>query len=302
MIYEYKLTVAVLTMNRSEQLREAIDSCLDCKLPEKTEFVIIDNASTDNTESVVLELMAKTEYDVVYSRQEKNLGVGGGRAVAFDRARGEYVYFLDDDAIISENCRDTFFSDTVSYLDGHPRVASLTTHIHDEIFGDERMDVMTDIPCEGKLMAFFFLGGSHFLRHSCFTSPLCLNVIYGAEEYLPSIRAIDNGFFNVYDPEISIIHKPRINKWSGNSETSFDVKARAIAVPYATKRLLYPKILAPILWLGYRRRISRHIASSPSAKATAKTIVAEILKNNKQKKIKFSTVTGMYKHFGSTVF
>ena len=50
-----KLSIAVVTMNRSIQLIEALDSCLTCNLPNDTEFVIIDNASTDDTEQKVKE-------------------------------------------------------------------------------------------------------------------------------------------------------------------------------------------------------------------------------------------------------
>ena len=46
---KYKLTIAVLTMNRCQQLIEALDSCLACRLPESTEFVVLDNGSEDDT-------------------------------------------------------------------------------------------------------------------------------------------------------------------------------------------------------------------------------------------------------------
>ena len=49
----YKLSIGVVTMNRAAQLKEALESCLACQLPAKTEFIIIDNASTDNTEEIV---------------------------------------------------------------------------------------------------------------------------------------------------------------------------------------------------------------------------------------------------------
>ena len=47
-----KLTIAIITMNRAQQLKEAIESCFQSQLPQETEFVIIDNASTDDTQTV----------------------------------------------------------------------------------------------------------------------------------------------------------------------------------------------------------------------------------------------------------
>lgn len=47
------LSIAVITMNREKQLYEALDSCTRCELPSDTQFVVIDNASADCTESTV---------------------------------------------------------------------------------------------------------------------------------------------------------------------------------------------------------------------------------------------------------
>lgn len=56
------LSIAVITWNRSRQLAEALKSCFACNLPENTEFVIIDNGSTDDTEQVVLSLFKNSHY------------------------------------------------------------------------------------------------------------------------------------------------------------------------------------------------------------------------------------------------
>ena len=48
---EMKLTIGLVTMNRERQVAEAIQSCLQSNLPNDTEFVVINNASTDNTET-----------------------------------------------------------------------------------------------------------------------------------------------------------------------------------------------------------------------------------------------------------
>ena len=61
-----KLTIGIVTMNREEQLEEALYSCLRTNLPNKTEFVVIDNASTDNTEKVVKEILTNSGYEYYY--------------------------------------------------------------------------------------------------------------------------------------------------------------------------------------------------------------------------------------------
>ena len=299
---KYKLTIAILTMNRSEQMREAIQSCLNSALPENTQFVVVDNASTDDTQSVIENMKQKFPYDLVYHKEEENRGVGGGRTIAFDLSEGEYVYFLDDDAVISSESAKDFFVKTVEYMDKYPKVASVTTQIHDEIFGDSRTNLMSDKEYEGKKLAFFYLGGSHFLRKSCFSSPLYFNIKYAGEEYAPSIKAIDRGFVHTYDGSISITHKPKVNKWVDGTDRMRNIQIRCAAVVYATKKILYPTVFLPVLWAGYMKRCNIYLKEYPGAKKEADAMVREICRANKSKKVRVKTVLNMYKTFGLTVF
>ena len=297
------LTIAVLTMNRSRQLKEAIESVIACKLPEETEIVVLDNASTDDTRTVIEELKNKSYVPIEYYYSSVNTGVGGGRAKLFDYANGKYVYFLDDDAIISPECKDTFFIESLDYMDNNTNVASMTTQIYDEIFGFGRTDSFSDkIHIDGKPVMFKYLGGSHFLRKDCFDSPLYFNIKYGSEEYAPSIIAMDKGFYHVFNKDISIIHKPARNKWVDGSSDMRDVQIRYVAIIYATKKVLYPLIFLPILYLGYKKRSKMYLSIYPGAAKDAKKMVKEIVKENKCKKIRIMSVIKMFKTFGMTTF
>lgn len=303
MTAEYELSVCVITMNRAEQLKEALESCVACKLPEKTEFVVLDNASTDDTELKVEEF--KNAHPDIPFRcffSEKNLGVGGGRSFVFDKADGEILYFLDDDAVISPDSYETFFVENVRYMKENPSVASVTTQIYDELKGYSRTELMSNKIFAGKRKAFFYLGGSHFLRKSCFDSPLYFDIQYGSEEYAPSIKAIDKGFVHVFDESSTIIHKPKVNKWVDNSDTMRKIQIRCAATVYATKLVLYPAVFKPILFLGYKTRCKKYLTAYPGAQKESDDMVAEIVKNNREPKVKIKTVIGMFKDFGMTVF
>ena len=86
-----KLSICVVTMNRAEQLIEALKSCLSCELPLDTEFVVVDNASNDNTEHGVKELFDKQRYPLKYKKMETNVGAGRGRNIYFELSSGDYV-------------------------------------------------------------------------------------------------------------------------------------------------------------------------------------------------------------------
>lgn len=297
------LTIAVITMNRAEQLSEALESCISCKLPKNTEFVIVDNASTDNTRDII-SAFEKQHSEYVFRTQysSENLGVGGGRSLAFDLSSGEYVYFLDDDAVIAEESRGTFFVDTVDYLDKNKNVASLTTRIYDELLAYNReVEYSKKTKVSGLPIVFKFLGGSHFLRRAYFEKPLYFDIKYGCEEYAPSIKAQDKGYFHVYDDHVYIIHKPKVNKWIKGTSSQEYVESCACAARYATKRMLYPSIFLPLLWLAYERRCYKYLRQYPDAKKRTDELVKEIFRNNKSEKVSISSVIKCVREFGLTV-
>jgi len=300
---EIILSIVVLTMNRKEQLLEALDSCLAAKLPDGTEFVIVDNHSTDGTGEAIKTFRTRhKELNIRYEYQEENLGVGGGRSKGFELAGGKYLYFLDDDAVISDESREAFFIEPVKYLDRNPKVASITTRIKDIVLAIDRDAGHVTDQIDGKSLIFKYLGGSHFLRKDAFTSPLYFSIKYGSEEYAPSITTQDKGYFHVYFDDIYIIHKPKINKWIAGTDNMEYVLCCGFAGTYATKAILYPVVCRPVLYMAYRMRCYQYLRPYKGALKKADAMVQDILKNNRHKKIRLSTVIKMYKTFGLTVF
>jgi len=88
-------TVSVITptYNHAETLPRAIDSVLGQTF-KNFEYIIVDDASTDDTESVV------NSYDddrIQYVRHEENRGGSAARNTGIAQARGRYIAFLDAD-------------------------------------------------------------------------------------------------------------------------------------------------------------------------------------------------------------
>lgn len=296
-----KLSIVVITMNRCDQVVEALESCFYCTLPYDTEFIIVDNASIDNTRKNILEIINKYEnYIIDYYKLEKNKGVAGGRLYGFEKATGEYVYFLDDDAVIDKKNRNNFFIDSINFLDENKKIASLSTHVEDKVFGDRTPKIAKDL-YKGKARIFTFIGTSHFLRKDAFSKSLYLNIEYGAEEFYPSILAIDNGFINLYDNSIGIIHKPKINKWIDNSDSKRDIVIKSVAIPYATKHILYPEVFYPIMFFAYQIRLFKNLRQYKNSKKEVELIYNKLILSQ-HPKIKAKTVLFMFKEFGFTVF
>ena len=298
-----KLSIAVITMNRAEQLKEALASCLACELPEGTEFVIIDNASTDHTADAVKETMQNCGHPYYYEKLPENLGVGGGRNYAYDKATGDYTYVLDDDAVIDVEGNPDFFTRAVAIMDEHPVIASLTTQIYDTAWERDRVTPDGEEFTKGLYKNIMFYGGSHFLRRTFFASAPYLSNKYGYEEIPPSLRAMNAKMINAYVPSLRIIHKPAVNKWDWSEEKNHALLIKGHAIPHAIKKMMYPRIAAPLLCLAQARRRKLYLQNVPNAKAEIKKAEKNFMRESPIKeKIKLSTLFRMVKDFKLSTF
>ena len=88
-----KISVIVITYNRSNLLRETIDSILDQTFKD-FELIIIDNYSVDNTEKVVKSYNDKR---IKYFKNKNNGVIAVNRNFAIKKSKGEFIAICDDD-------------------------------------------------------------------------------------------------------------------------------------------------------------------------------------------------------------
>jgi len=94
------LTIAIPTYNRSECLAQLLEILAPQLAGEsRVELVISDNASTDDTPTVVASFREKG-LKLIYNRNEMNLGLDANFLKCFREARGKYVWIFGDDDII----------------------------------------------------------------------------------------------------------------------------------------------------------------------------------------------------------
>lgn len=298
-----KLSIAVITWNRAQQLQEALESCLACELPTDTQFVIIDNASTDNTADVVHALSNKyTMFQWFYEKQTENKGGGIGRNIAFSKAEGDYVYFMDDDAYISNSFKN-FFIDAINIFDSHPQIATLTTQIYDKMWRRNRVEKNGHLIDIGIYSIFMVCGGSHFLRNSFFKGkdPYFPNK-YGYEELLPSLYAADAEYQNAFVPNLLVIHNPLVNKWDYKQQNNTDILVRAFVNQYVLKSALYPKCMHPICYIVYTLRKIKYLPFRLHSSCTSKKREMKTTYHFNYKRLHISTVWKMFRNFGISVF
>lgn len=298
-----KLSICIITMNRSRQLKEAIHSCFETNLPIDTEFIIVDNASTDNTSEVVKELFKNNNYKFTYHRCDTNLGVGCGRNLAFSLAKGEYCYFLDDDAIIDGDNKSQFFLLAIEEFDKNDNIVSLTTQIYDEAWGNNRLYPSGHKVDTNLYLCKMFCGGSHFLRSNFWEEAPYLSNKYGFEELMPSLLIWDRGKINVFFDRIEIRHKPLVNKWDYSKRENQKLVIDECAIPFAVKLMMYPKVFKPLLYFAKHLRMIKHCGNIESSKSAINDRIREIMNDYPiREQVSVATVCKLFLLFGFSIF
>jgi glycosyltransferase involved in cell wall biosynthesis len=92
------ITVQLCTYNRRALLGRVMQALFDQDIdPADYEIVLVDDGSTDGTyEAVISQLRPTCALTVVRLR---NGGLARGRNAGIERARGEFIMFMDDDVL-----------------------------------------------------------------------------------------------------------------------------------------------------------------------------------------------------------
>lgn len=107
------VTVSVVTFNNAATIAACIDSIRIAAGDRSVQIIVVDNASSDGTVSVV---SAREGVELISS--EVNLGFGAAHNRAFDVARGRYFVCLNPDAFLNPDALAHF----VEVLDAEPEV------------------------------------------------------------------------------------------------------------------------------------------------------------------------------------
>ncbi len=89
------LSVIIPVYNGQKTLKKCIESVLKQK-DEELELVIINDGSTDKTDTIIQEYKEKNPQTISYY-QKKNTGVADTRNYGIKKAKGQYILFLDAD-------------------------------------------------------------------------------------------------------------------------------------------------------------------------------------------------------------
>ena len=90
-----KISVIVPVYNVESFIEEALDSLLNQTFINEIEVLMIDDESKDNSRYIIEKYAL--DYDNFHAFHKSNGGPGVARNYGLDRAKGEFIYFMDSD-------------------------------------------------------------------------------------------------------------------------------------------------------------------------------------------------------------
>jgi len=101
------LSIIICTYNRHDFLKKCLESVLEQtkKSTTELEIIIVDNNSNDKTDILIKSF--KKKYENIIYLLEKKQGLSYARNLGVHMSKGDYLAFIDDDAVINPNWLNT---------------------------------------------------------------------------------------------------------------------------------------------------------------------------------------------------
>ncbi len=93
------ISVIIITRNRAESLKDALDS-LTRQSRQPDEVIIVDNDSKDNTREVALSFNDRLNIKCIY---EAIRGIPHARNAGIENATGDIIAYIDDDCVADQD-------------------------------------------------------------------------------------------------------------------------------------------------------------------------------------------------------
>lgn len=245
-----KISVMFITYNRKIEFLRALKSCINQQIDDM-EIVIVDNHSTDGTKDEAEKLLEKYAMKYKYFYADNNLGISAGRNKAFTMCEGEYVFCLDDDAIlVSEN----FFEKLYTSMKMNKDVVAGAVCIYEPI-NDRYLKGLTFKTCSENV-SFSYIGAAHVLKRDFFSNSELYpsQLRFGSEELYVAYKIYKNGKKMIYMDDLLVHHLPSAVARVKGDERDINI----IVNNYIIRKMYYPIISFPVLQAFLFFRIIKH--------------------------------------------
>ncbi|MBR2326030.1 MAG: glycosyltransferase [Alistipes sp.] len=260
-----KLSIIVATYNRAESLIRTLNSVIQQEAPvDRWECVVVNNASTDDTEARVAEFLAEHPQFNIRLVYEAQQGLSFARNKGVAESKGRFVAFIDDDETINPE----FIS---SYLNVFKeQTAFAAAGVVRAVYDNGRPSWMSKYP--EKMIANPFDLGNRVVTITSKTTPAGGNM------------AFDREVFNIYGGFDGRLGR-RGTELLGAEENDFFARIRALGerVYYVPTAIVYHHIDASRLTPEYFNRLAVGVGRSKRMRAEKDGRIKALLADEKKK-------------------
>ena len=131
-----ELSIVIPVYKVEQYIRKCLDSCLNQNVNhERYEIIAVNDGSPDNCEKILNIYQKKYKNIIVIS--QKNQGLSVARNTGLREAKGEYIWFIDSDDSIVENC----LNDILKALSDRPDILNIN---YQKVFEDTRTPILVE--------------------------------------------------------------------------------------------------------------------------------------------------------------
>ena len=105
------VSVIVVSWNTKSLLYQCLQSLMEHKTRYQMEIIVVDNASSDGTQTMVKEKFPQ----INFIQNDTNLGFAKANNIGIKQCRGRYIACINSDIIVQKNCFDLM----VDYMEKH---------------------------------------------------------------------------------------------------------------------------------------------------------------------------------------
>jgi GT2 family glycosyltransferase len=245
------VSLTIVTRNRVDELRAALNA-IRGQSYTRTETIIVDNASEDETAAMV-----EQEYPTVrLIRLHRNTGCQPGRNMAMANCRGQIIFNLDDDGVLAPDAVEQM----VRVFDAHPEVGLVAACVQ---IAEEKSGEVANFNRERQSRyTAFFIGAAHALRREVLRDAGYFpEYVRGHSEVDLGLRIINSGWEMWFAPQVVMHHALSAKERDENLHARYHIRHQL-----ETAARLQPALTAisQIAWrillglvLAFRRGILR---------------------------------------------
>jgi GT2 family glycosyltransferase len=274
------ITIGILSYNRCDDLLRTLHTVIyECAYPA-IEVIVVDNASRDNT----IEQVGHYFPTVQLVALAQNTGTAG-RNEYIQRARGTYIFCLDDDSLPGSAGS---FTDITLWMESHPEVSMFNTRCIQPRTGIDETSGFEILGKKDSTKGFY--RGLYAFECACCMRTEHIRAVggysqhnnWGAEGMDLAMKLYMHGFKSVWHPKFLTLHfkqfhnRPKQSGALGAVHHRIEFFATYFSLPFLvsvliayTSRRLLECLLHPRRIPDIARGYARGIASIPRARGTS---------------------------------